>query len=106
MYKNAASQVFEFEERDYTTGAPKTGDSANIAVYESIDGANTVAIAGAVVEVDATHMPGWYRVPLAAGETNGNSILFGAKSSTANTVCFGRVMITNIDANRPRVDGH
>jgi len=105
MFKNVGSQSWTFYERDYSTGAPKTGDSANIVPYVSLDDAAAVAVAATPTEIDATHLPGWYNVVLAVGETNGTKLLLGAKSSTANTECRGEVLWTKVDS-RPVISGH
>jgi hypothetical protein len=39
--------------------------------------------------MDATNAKGYYLFDLTQGETNGNEILFSAKSSTANIVVVG-----------------
>lgn len=85
MLKNKSGQklvVFAF---DYTTGAPKSGDSANITAYVSIDfGAVTVLTDTTATEMDATNAKGYYLFDLTQAETNGNVLQFSAKSSTAN----------------------
>lgn len=90
MQKNVASQkliVFAF---DATTNLPKTGDAANITAYVSIDyGATTVLGDTSATEQDATNAKGYYLFDLTQGETNGNTLLFSAKSSTANIVVVG-----------------
>jgi hypothetical protein len=43
-------------------------------------------------------LPGWYQVDLTQAETNGQSILFGGKSSTADVVIVGGVYATTPDA--------
>lgn len=90
MQKNVASQkliVFAF---DATTNLPKSGDSANITAYVSIDyGAVTVLGDTSATEMDATNAKGYYLFDLTQGETNGNTLLFSAKSSTANIVVVG-----------------
>lgn len=90
MQKNVASQkliVFAF---DATTNLPKTGDAANITAYVSIDyGSVTVLGDTSATEMDATNAKGYYLFDLTQGETNGNTLLFSAKSSTANIVVVG-----------------
>lgn len=85
MFKNVASQKIIFIAYDSTTGAPKTGDSANITAYVSKDvGAVTVLADTSATEMDATNAKGAYYFDLAQGETNADMLLFSAKSSTAN----------------------
>lgn len=90
MQKNVASQkliVFAF---NTTTNAPVTGDAANITAYVSIDwGAVTVLGDTAATEMDATNAKGYYLFDLTQAESNGNTLLFSAKSSTANVVVVG-----------------
>jgi len=89
-------QVFAF---DSTTGAPVTGDAANITAYRSLDGgAVTVLTDTSAAELDATNAPGWYQFDLSQAETNGQSILFTGKSSTADVVVLGGVYATTPDA--------
>lgn len=90
MQKNVASQkliVFAF---DSTTNLPKTGDAANITAYVSIDyGSVTVLGDTSATEMDATNAKGYYLFDLTQAETNGNTLLFSAKSSTSNIVVIG-----------------
>lgn len=90
MFKNVASQklvVFAF---DSTTNLPKTGDAANITAYVSKDyGAVTVLGDTSATEMDATNAKGYYLFDLTQAETNGNALLFSAKSATANIVVIG-----------------
>lgn len=90
MFKNVTSQkliVFAF---DSTTNAPKTGDAANITAYVSKDfGAVTVLGDTSATEMDATNAKGYYLFDLTQAETNGDTLLFSAKSSTANIVVVG-----------------
>lgn len=90
MQKNVASQKKVFFAFDTTTGAAKTGDAANITPYESIDyGAVTAITDTSMTEMDATNAKGYYVCDLTQAETNGNEILFSAKSSTANISVIG-----------------
>lgn len=90
MFKNVASQkliVFAF---DSTTNLPKTGDAANLTAYVSKDyGAVTVLGDTSATEMDATNAKGYYLFDLTQAETNGDTLLFSAKSSTANIVVVG-----------------
>lgn len=85
MFKNVASQKIRVFAYDYTTGAPKTGDSANITAYVSKDyGAVTVLGDTSATESDATNAPGSYLFDLTQAETNADCLDFSAKSSTSN----------------------
>lgn len=95
MFKNTASQKIQLFAFDATTGVAKTGDAANITAYVSIDyGAVTVLGDTTATEMDATNAPGWYMFDLTQAETNGNDLLFTAKSSTANIKIVGRPVCT------------
>lgn len=95
MFKNTASQKIQLFAFDATTGVAKTGDAANITAYVSID-YGTVTVLGdtSATEMDATNAPGWYMFDLTQAETNGNDLLFTAKSSTANIKVVGRPVCT------------
>ncbi len=96
MYlKNTASQKLEVFAFDYTTGAPKTGDAANITAYVNIDEAGYSALGDtSASEVDSTNKKGLYLVDLAQAETNGTKLGFFAKSSTANVSCICRPAVS------------
>ncbi len=90
MFKNVASQklmVFAF---DSTTNLPKTGDAANITAYVSKD-YGTVTVLGdtSATEMDSTNAKGYYLFDLTQAETNADTLLFSAKSSTSNIVVIG-----------------
>lgn len=79
--KNAALNNFLFQMTDSTAHLPKTGlVDANFSKYETLDGAAGAALSGTITEVDATNLPGIYKINLSAAETNGTTIAlrFGA----------------------------
>lgn len=81
---------------------PKTGDAANIIAYVSIDGgAVTVLGDTSASELSATNAPGSYQFDLTQAETNGNILLFTAKSGTANIVLYPE----RIDTTAPSSNG-
>jgi hypothetical protein len=87
MQKNVTGQkliVFAF---DSTTSLPVSGDAANLTAYVSKD-YGTVTVLGdtSATEMDATNAKGYYLFDLTQAETNANTLLFSAKSSTANIV--------------------
>lgn len=83
MYRNIAG-VVEFLAVDTATGLPKTGDSANITAYVSIDGGTVTALGDtSASELSSTNAKGVYRFDVTAAETNGTNLLFSAKSSTS-----------------------
>jgi hypothetical protein len=87
MFKNTAGQKLIVYAFDSTTNLPKTGDAANITAYVSKDyGAVTVLTDTTATEMDATNAKGYYLFDLAQAETNGDTLLFSAKSATANIV--------------------
>jgi hypothetical protein len=89
MYKNVASKLIIFC-WDVTTGLPKTGDSANLTAYRSLDfGTVTVLADTSATEMDSTNAKGYYLFDLAQGETNGDINLYTCKSSTTGIACVG-----------------
>lgn len=114
MYKNTASQKLIVFAYDATTNTPKTGDAANITAYVSKDyGSVTVLGDTSATEMDATNGKGYYLFDLTQAETNADTLLFSAKSSTSNIVVVGspaavftrppNFSLTSIDSNG-RVD--
>lgn len=96
MYKNVASQKLDIFVYDGSTGAPKTGDAANITVYVSIDDGTLTALTDtSATEVSSTNAPGTYRFDLSQAETNGNKLTFTGKSSTANIYVVPQTLYTN-----------
>src|SRR5438552_17295142 len=87
MQKNVSAQKLTVFAFDSTSSLPKTGDAGNITAYYDLDDAGvTVLTDTSATEKDATNAKGYYIFDLAQAETNGNKILFSAKSSTANIV--------------------
>jgi hypothetical protein len=84
LFKNVASQKIHIYAYDSTTGAPKTGDAANITGYISLDGTANAIDDTNPTEVDATNMKGVYVFDLTQAETNCNAFALCAESSTAN----------------------
>lgn len=84
LFKNVASQKIHVYAYDSTTGAPKTGDAANITGYVSLDGTANAIDDTNPAEVDSTNMPGLYVFDLTQAETNCDAFALVAKSSTAN----------------------
>lgn len=70
---------------DATTGLAKTGDSANITGYRTLDGGTTTVLGTPhPAEQSATFALGAYRFTLTAPETNGYANFYSAVSTTAN----------------------
>lgn len=84
LKKNTASQYVAFFFQDTTNQKGKTGDAANITAYVSKDGGSEAAATNSVTELDATNNPGVYLVQLSQAETNANTVIVHASSSTAN----------------------
>lgn len=95
MLKNTASQKLTIFAFDYSTNAPKTGDAANLTAYVSIDdGAVTALTDTSATEMDSTNAKGLYTFDLTQGETNGNKLVFSAKSSTSNVSIVPQIVYT------------
>lgn len=87
MFKNVAGQKLTVFAFDSTTNLPKTGDAANITAYYDLDDAGvTVLTDASATEKSSSNAAGYYIFDLAQAETNGDKILFSAKSSTTNIV--------------------
>jgi hypothetical protein len=97
LLKNVASQGIFLFEYTIATGAPTTGDSANITGYWSLDG-GTATVFGTThpTELSSTHMPGVYWQPLAQGETNGNCIAYSWTGSAGTAINPVLVLTTGV----------
>lgn len=86
MKLNTASQYVYFRAWD-TTGnnTVRTGDTANISAFVTLNGGAIAAATNSVTEVSAANAPGVYRLELTAAEVNADSVLVTATSSTGNT---------------------
>jgi hypothetical protein len=94
MFRNVATKIALFA-FDTTTGAAKTGDSANLTAYVSKDyGAVTVLTDTTATEMDATNAKGWYLFDVTQTESNADVLLFTGKSSTANISLVGQYIHT------------
>lgn len=90
LKKNWADQSLYIYAWNTTSGAPETGDAANITCTQSIDGAAFVALADTnPAEVGAVYQRGFYKFDLAQAETNGDEIFFLPLSSTADVEIHG-----------------
>lgn len=97
MQKNVASQSVMLFAFDIASGAPKTGDAANMVFYVTKDFGTVTAItasSGVPTEVDSTNAKGWYKIALAQAETNADNLQFTGKSTTANVSVVGRPIDT------------
>lgn len=83
MRKNTATKI-AFAAYD-GNGLPKTGDAANITAYVSKAAAAPAALADtSATELSSTTAPGVYAFDVTAGETNADSLVFSAVSTTVN----------------------
>jgi len=97
MFKNQANQRIEVFAFDYTTGAPKTGISANIAIFVGKDFAAIAALGNTTVsEISSANAPGVYLSGLmTAAESNADHLLFTGNASTvANVAIVPRMVET------------
>jgi hypothetical protein len=86
VYKNKASQKVPVFAVD-STGAPKTGDAANITAYISKDGATATASNDTnPTELSASNAPGVYLFDLLQAETNCDLMVIAPKSATSGVV--------------------
>ena len=101
IYKNTASQKLAVYAYTLSTGAPKTGDAAQITCYESIDWAAADQLDDASpTELDATNMKGWYLFDLTQAETNGEVLVFAPVSSTAGVALDQVQVVTQASVNQ------
>lgn len=101
MFKNVASQSIALFAFDTTTGAPKTGDSANMVFYITKDWGSVTAISsnsGVPTEMDSTNAKGWYKIAVSQTETNADQVVLSGKSSTSNISLVGS-LIQTVPAN-------
>jgi|SRR3990172_324296 len=95
MLKDTAGQKIDFFAFNYATGAPKTGDAANLhASYQIDDGQVLPLIDTQASEVSGASSPGWYKFDLQKAETNGTKILFTCISDTPNVTVVGQTIYT------------
>lgn len=71
----------------------QTGDAANHTIYVAKDGVPAAAT-NAPVEVDATNMPGEYKLVLTDAEMTANVVTVSGVSSTADVKIFGVQIVT------------
>lgn len=73
---------------DTSANAAKTGDAANHTLCYVADGAVGTPT-NSPAEIDATNLPGWYKIALTAGENTGALMLLDGVSSTSDVVLWG-----------------
>lgn len=95
MFLRNVAGTIELFAFDATTGLPKDGDGANLTAYVNIDNGGINALADtSASELSSTNAKGWYVFSYTQGESNGEKLHFTGKSSTANIVVVGRVVLT------------
>ena len=80
----------------------KTGDVAQHTIYVAIDGVANAAD-NSPAEVDATNLPGVYKIELTAAEMNGDHILVSGVSATADIIIVP-ISITTERGNLATID--
>lgn len=85
MATRALQQVLAYVAWNTSTNAYVTGDSANHSTSWCKDGTRS-ATTNATAEVDATNLPGLYKVTMTSTETDCIEGVLGGKSTTANVV--------------------
>lgn len=103
LRKNVASQFVYFQVWNTSAAplVPRTGDAGNLSMFVALNGANEAASANSAAEVDATNLPGVYRLQLSQAESNADSVIVGGTSSTSDTSVDPIQVHTTIDT----VDG-
>ena len=81
--KNTAKAAFMFVMTDAVLHTPKTG--LTVAFQRALDGAAFGNGANAVAEIGS----GWYKVDLAAGDVNGNTVAFKFTADGADQLNIG-----------------
>ena len=97
-YKNTATKAV-IRAIDTVTNLGKTGDGGNFTIRGVGDAAEYTPATPNVTEIDATNLPGWYSVDLAAGENNYSRNFVGGKSSTVNIVLISYQWENETNAN-------
>lgn len=90
--KNVAGQFAYFLAIDSATNRKKAGDGANITCFTKKDNGTVAAIAangGKPTEVDAVNATGWYQIPLSQAESDCDTYLDTANSSTPGIEVYG-----------------
>ena len=80
---------------DTANNVGKTGDAANLSLFVQLDAGDEAAATNTPVEIDATNLPGVYRLTLTAAEMAGADIVVGGISATPNVVVYPRFMMTD-----------
>ncbi|HZH39646.1 MAG TPA: hypothetical protein VFD85_01475 [Gemmatimonadales bacterium] len=84
--KNTALNNYMFRMSDSATGDPKTG--LTVTAERSLDGAAFAACANAVSEIGS----GWYKITLAAGDVNGDTVAL--KFTATNAKQLDELIVT------------
>jgi len=104
MYKNVAGQKIRVYAYDATTGAPVTGDAANITVYVAKDGGSVNALTDtSATELDATNAPGVYSFDVSQTESDAEVHDFTGKSTTSNVYISPILNLLTLPYSMPSV---
>ncbi len=105
LRKNIATQYVYFMVWNTSAASgqkvPRTGDAGNISMFVGLDAAAESPAANSPTEVDATNLPGVYRLLMSQAEMNADSVVVGGTSTTATTEVDPTQVHTTIDV----VDG-
>jgi len=105
MKKNVANQYVHLYAYNRLSDATETGDSANITAYLALDNTAIAQATNSVSEVDATKAPGVYKLALTQAETNANTLIVSA-TSTTNYVVIDPVLCYPYTASQYVVAGN
>lgn len=83
---------------DAPNGTYKTGDAANFTL-RGLGDATEFTPSASAIEVDATNMPGVYRLTLTAGENNYSFVTISGKSATSGIKIIGISWSNEINAD-------
>ena len=83
--KGQALDIY-FRAFNTSTNTPEEADAGNISMFVSKDGGAVAGIAGTVVEVNATNMPGIYTFVGSSGELTADSVIYNGTSTTPDVV--------------------
>lgn len=95
MLKNTAGQKVTFFVFNYATGAPVTGDAANLTASVRIGGGAVTALTDQTCEeLSDTLAKGLYSFNVSQSETNNDNLVFSCQSTTPNVSCVPQIIAT------------
>lgn len=97
MLKNTAGQKVTFFAFNLITGAPVTGDSANLSASVRIGGGAVTLLADQTCEeLSDTLAKGLYSFNVSQAETNNDNLVFSCQSTTPNVQCIPQILSTEL----------